>query len=156
MQKTAPSHFDEATLKRELHRFWHHAPRLAITVALAASGVVSCGGSERGARDNTASVSQAATVPAELPLFQVAHLQYKGAFRLPAETFGASSTNYAQGPIAYNPDNHSLFVVGHAHDQAIAEFAIPELVGSTHDRRPQYGGGAAPIIYHGFGSCEVR
>jgi len=62
-----------------------------------------------------------------LPLFDIQDLAYKGAFRLPHSTFGASSLNYSEGPIAYNAQNHSLFVVGHSHDQAIAEFAIPVL-----------------------------
>lgn len=69
--------------------------------------------------------------PAALPLFSLEDLTYKGAFRLPAETFGSSSLNYAQGPIAYHPLNESLLVVGHAHEQAIAEFEIPPLVDST-------------------------
>lgn len=69
--------------------------------------------------------------PSELPLFSIEDLSYKGAFRLPATTFGASSLNYSQGPIAYNPSNHSLLMVGHAHQQAIAEFAIPILAKST-------------------------
>ena len=38
--------------------------------------------------------------------------------------------NYSEGPIEYNTNNHSLFIVGHSHHQAIAEFAIPQLVQS--------------------------
>jgi len=68
--------------------------------------------------------------PEELPLFSMTQLTYEGAFRLEASDFGASDLNYSEGPIAYNPQNHSLFIVGHAHQQAIAEFAIPELVKS--------------------------
>ncbi|MGB5437056.1 MAG: hypothetical protein WBM98_14270, partial [Maribacter sp.] len=64
----------------------------------------------------------------ELPLFSRTQLTYEGAFRINASVFGASDINYSQGPIAYNAQNHSLFIVGHAHQQAIAEFAIPELV----------------------------
>ena len=66
--------------------------------------------------------------PESLPLFQMNQLKYQGAFRLPASEFGSSSLNYSEGPIGYNRDNHSLFIVGHAHHQAIAEFAIPALV----------------------------
>ena len=66
--------------------------------------------------------------PDELPLFSMTQLTYEGAFRINAGVFGASDINYSQGPIAYNAQNHSLFIVGHAHQQAIAEFAIPELV----------------------------
>ena len=64
------------------------------------------------------------------PLVTLDDFHYQGAFRLPADDFGEASLNYAQGPIAYNPDNDSLFIVGHAQVQAIAEFAIPELVNS--------------------------
>jgi len=65
------------------------------------------------------------------PLLRIENLVYEGAFRLQASEFGASNLNYAQGPIAYNKANHSLYIVGHSHDQAIAEFAIPDLVKST-------------------------
>ncbi len=59
-------------------------------------------------------------------------LTYDGAFRITKNTFGPSSINYAQGPIEYNPDNHSLFIVGHPYQQAIAEFPIPPLVQSAN------------------------
>ncbi|MGC1516226.1 MAG: T9SS type A sorting domain-containing protein [Maribacter sp.] len=65
-----------------------------------------------------------------LPLFDISQLTYEGAFRIEASSNGVSDVNYAQGPIAYNYDNHSLFIVGHAHQQAIAEYAIPEIVKS--------------------------
>ncbi len=55
------------------------------------------------------------------------NLQYQGAFRLKASDFGESSINYAQGPLAYNPANASLFIVGHSHHQAVAEFKIPQI-----------------------------
>lgn len=64
----------------------------------------------------------------QVPLFDIKMLEYRGAFRLPTNTFGASSLSYCQGPIEYNPDNHSIFIVGHPHHQAIAEFAIPPLM----------------------------
>ena len=63
-----------------------------------------------------------------LPLFDIEDLQYEGAFRIKAMTFDSSSINYSQGPILYNPDNHSLFIVGHPYQQAIAEFPIPEII----------------------------
>jgi hypothetical protein len=74
----------------------------------------------------------AQTDPTQLPLIHLQDFQYRGAFRLPDDTFGTSSLNYSQGPIEYNRDNHSLFIVGHAHHQQIAEFAVPELVASDH------------------------
>lgn len=74
----------------------------------------------------------AQTDPTNLPLVHLADFQYQGAFRLPDDTFGTSSLNYSQGPVEYNPDNHSIFIVGHAHHQQIAEFAVPDLVASGH------------------------
>ncbi|NQY86764.1 MAG: hypothetical protein HRT51_03285 [Colwellia sp.] len=61
--------------------------------------------------------------------------EYQGGFRFSGEVFGDSNyTNlsYAPGVIAYNPTNHSLFIVGHSREQAIAEFAIPEIVNSQN------------------------
>jgi hypothetical protein len=72
-----------------------------------------------------------AAQPQALPLLSIKDFQYVGAFRLPARKYGQSDLNYSEGPIAFNPDRQSLFIVGHAHQQAIAEFAIPELVDST-------------------------
>jgi len=66
-----------------------------------------------------------------LPLFNMNDLNYEGAFRLPDADFGISSLNYSEGPIAYNKANHSLFIVGHVFEQAIAEFTIPALSTST-------------------------
>lgn len=68
---------------------------------------------------------------ANLPFFDINQLEYEGAFRLPAATFGVSSLNYSEGPIEYNPDNHSIFIVGHDWEQAIAEFTVPDLVNSA-------------------------
>lgn len=67
----------------------------------------------------------------ELPLLRLSQIQYEGAFRLPAATFGSSSLNYSQGPIEYNSVNNSIFIIGHAHHQNVAEFVIPGLVKST-------------------------
>lgn len=63
-----------------------------------------------------------------IPFFRMEDLTYKGAFRIPAQDYGNSDVNYSEGPIAYNPDRHSIFIAGHAHQQAIAEFAVPEIV----------------------------
>jgi hypothetical protein len=65
------------------------------------------------------------------PLLRLTDIKYQGAFRLPAATYGGSSLNYSQGPVEYNSVNHSIFIVGHAHHQNIAEFAIPGIVNST-------------------------
>ncbi|SOE20075.1 Por secretion system C-terminal sorting domain-containing protein [Spirosomataceae bacterium TFI 002] len=69
-------------------------------------------------------LSQSAILQAQ-DLVQISDLNYIGGFRISANTFGASNTNFSQGPIAYNKDNHSLFIVGHTNQQAIAEFPIP-------------------------------
>jgi len=66
----------------------------------------------------------------DLPLFDITQLTYKGAFRIEAKDQGISSINYCQGPIAYNADNHSLYVVGSSNQQAIAEYPIPEIIES--------------------------
>ena len=72
-----------------------------------------------------------AAAAAALPRIAFDDFVYEGAFRLPASTFGASSLNYSQGPIEYNAASSSLFIVGHSHHQAIAEFPVPPLVVST-------------------------
>ena len=66
----------------------------------------------------------------DLPLYQMSELKYAGAFRLPAQEFGTSNLNYSEGPIAYNPDSNTIYLVGHAHQQAIGEFSIPTLAKS--------------------------
>ena len=60
--------------------------------------------------------SNAADLGAELqqlPLLDIEDFQFEGAFRLPSRKYGRSDLNYSQGPIAFNPDRQSLFVVGH-------------------------------------------
>ncbi len=73
---------------------------------------------------------EAPSTDSEPGLFGMDQLDYLGAFRLPSAEFGVSSLNYSEGPIVYNPRRHSLFMVGHSHQQAIAEFLIPALVKS--------------------------
>ncbi len=65
--------------------------------------------------------------PRSLPRLHLADLQYEGAFRLPASTFGASSLNYSEGPIEVDAERDTILLVGHAHHQALSEFAIPGL-----------------------------
>ena len=50
-------------------------------------------------------------------------IEYLGAFRVLAD--GQSTSDYAIGRLGYNPDNNSIFMAGHAHHNAIAEFEIP-------------------------------
>lgn len=50
-------------------------------------------------------------------------IEYQGAFRVEAD--GESSSDYAVGTLGFNPDNNSIFMAGHSHHNAIAEFEIP-------------------------------
>jgi hypothetical protein len=52
--------------------------------------------------------------------------EYIGAFRVPFGTIGDSSFSYGGTALAYNPKKDTLFVVGHDHQQAVAEIDIPE------------------------------
>lgn len=52
-----------------------------------------------------------------------------GAFRVSADSFGASSMNYAQGVLAWHPQRRSLYMIGHVHDQAVAEWPVPADLG---------------------------
>ena len=78
------------------------------------------------------SASQTLVASLELPLVRLGDFQYAGGFRVPAQVYGASDVNYSEGPIGYNAGNHSLFIVGHSHHQALAEFGIPPLVKSSN------------------------
>jgi len=60
-------------------------------------------------------------------LESMSELTYMGAFRLNSGTYGDSNVNYAIGILAYSPTRNSIFITGHAHHNAIAEFPVPEL-----------------------------
>jgi hypothetical protein len=77
------------------------------------------------AADGAAPDSIAADASAGPRRIAITDLVFKGAFRLSSGTFGASNTNYAVGVLGYNPANNSLFIAGHSHHNAIAEFDIP-------------------------------
>ena len=64
--------------------------------------------------------------PPPTALMAIDDLVFTGAFRLKNGDFGVSNINYAVGALAYNPDNDSLFIVGHANQSAVAEYPIPE------------------------------
>ena len=91
------------------------------TFVLAATIAAACGGDGVGVPK--------AESPSDAPLVDIDVLDYAGAFRLPAAPFGASDLNYSEGPIEVF--GSSIFLVGHAHHQAIAEFEIPSLVHSS-------------------------
>lgn len=68
-------------------------------------------------------------------------LVYQGAFRLPGGRFGGSSFDYGGSALAYNPSNDSLFIVGHAWQQMVAEISIPSIVNSTDIKQLLTAGG---------------
>ena len=66
-----------------------------------------------------------------LPRVNPGGLKWDGAFRLPGGTFGNSSFYYGGWALAYNPVNDSLFIVGHDHQQSVAEIITPVPVKTT-------------------------
>ena len=67
-------------------------------------------------------------------LLQPRDFTYLGAFRVPQGDLGGPlyhGLSYGGSAIAYNPANNSLFIVGHDHDQLVAEISIPSPVVST-------------------------
>lgn len=78
----------------------------------------------------TAVAADEATLTA-LPLFSKQSLQYLGGFSFSNTTSGVSDASYAQGPIAVGPNGDTIFLVGYAGAQGVAEFNIPALVNST-------------------------
>ena len=77
-----------------------------------------CGDSGGGGNNNT-NLGDPTTITMD-------EIEFAGAFRFTNGDFGVSNVNYAIGTLAYNPENHSLFIVGHAHQSAIAEYPIVE------------------------------
>ncbi|MBL7003826.1 MAG: hypothetical protein ISR69_07370 [Gammaproteobacteria bacterium] len=73
------------------------------------------------------------TVQAQVPTLKLNKTQfvYQGAFRFKISTFGASRLSFQQGTFTVNPNSNSIYIIGHDHHQAIAEFPIPALVNST-------------------------
>lgn len=70
-------------------------------------------------------------------LLQKSNIEYLGAFRVPDGNYGCPndtkcSFHYGGGPIAYNAVNNSLYVVGHRHNQWLAEINVPALVRSNN------------------------
>ncbi|MBY0496927.1 MAG: hypothetical protein K2Y23_22180 [Cyanobacteria bacterium] len=61
--------------------------------------------------------------PTQWPLVQESHLEYLGAFRLPANTINGDSFSGGVAILAYNPANDSLFASSYA--SRVAEITIP-------------------------------
>ena len=78
------------------------------------------------AEDIAKEIEQSTPKSLNIPLGLAAKfdITYQGAFRVLAK--GESSSSYAVGAIAYNRDNNSIFMAGHDHHRAIAEFEIPD------------------------------
>jgi hypothetical protein len=57
-------------------------------------------------------------------LFLLQDLQYKGAMRIPVGTYGESRMGFANGTFEVDSVRNSFYVVGHQHQQAIAEFNL--------------------------------
>jgi hypothetical protein len=72
-------------------------------------------------------------------LLKQSALIYEGAFRLPRGRWGNTKVSdgfsFGGSALAYNPNNDSLFIVGHDHQQMIAEISIPSVVNSSEVNR---------------------
>lgn len=66
-----------------------------------------------------------AAAPQSAPLIHQENLVYEGAFKLPHGAFGGSKFNWSDGVLTYYPPNNSLYIVGHDHQQMVAEVNIP-------------------------------
>ena len=70
----------------------------------------------------------------KLPLISLSQFEYAGGFRVSGATFGDSNratTSYSRGIFTYNPDKHSIFIMGHPQAEMIGEFIVPDLVKAT-------------------------
>lgn len=70
-------------------------------------------------------------LPTVTGLVEISILNYQGAFRLPGNTFGASSLRYQQrAVIGYNNATDNLLIIGEgdANNEFIGEFSIPAIV----------------------------
>ena len=79
-------------------------------------------------------VSSALGSPLSLPRLASSDLQYRGGFLLPKQVSDEKTFAYGGTAPAYNPANHSLFVVGHDWYQLTAEVTAPAPVRSSHLR----------------------
>ncbi|OFZ19484.1 MAG: hypothetical protein A2X94_09040 [Bdellovibrionales bacterium GWB1_55_8] len=90
---------------------------------------------EVGAHDSeTTALPKPTPPPAGKKLLHSADLTYLGAFLVPKQDMGGpqyQGLSYGGSAIAYNPVNHSLFIVGHDNNQQVAEISIPAPVNSS-------------------------
>ena len=69
--------------------------------------------------------------PLALPLLSIEDLTYEGAFRISAADYGESSISYSNGIFTIDTIKNTIIVGGHDHQDAIAEFNIPEFINTT-------------------------
>lgn len=70
----------------------------------------------------------------DAPLVEIDEFKYRGGFRISIKKYGVgvgSSVDFSQGQFTLNPKNKSIFMIGHPHESAVAEFKLPEIVDST-------------------------
>lgn len=63
-------------------------------------------------------------------LLYASDIEYLGSFRVPLDRYGPAALarfGYGGTAPAFNPNNNSLFMVGHSDGQLVAEITIPEL-----------------------------
>lgn len=63
--------------------------------------------------------------------FSMQDLIYAGAMRFQFGTFGDSRLGFANGSIAVSDQRNSVFIVGHSHHEAIAEYGLEEFSSSN-------------------------
>ena len=84
----------------------------------------------------TVTATTAAAGGSDGGLLLAGDLEYVGAFRLPTGNYGCVSEHctfaFGGSAISYNPQNNSLFMMGHRHGARIAEVNIPALVHSSN------------------------
>jgi hypothetical protein len=68
------------------------------------------------------------TASGDAPLLQLTDLKYQGAFRVPQD----GSFDFGGVPLAYNPAHNSLFIVGNAQEEKVAEISIPQIINSNN------------------------
>ncbi len=66
------------------------------------------------------------------PTLRQTDLDYIGAFRVPGGGSGDATFNYGGSGLTFNPENGSLFLVGHDNGQETAEITIPNIVNSSN------------------------
>lgn len=58
---------------------------------------------------------------------------YQGSFKIDYSD-SVSSTDYARGRVAYNPEKNSVYIDSHVYQLAVAEFAIPATLSTSSDK----------------------